>query len=296
MNKTSILATASLFLTAAIWGLSYSAQAEAMKTMPALSFVFLRYLLGSAMLVPGILVMRRKPCRNLVVGGIACGVCLAGGEILQQFGLLYTSAGKAGFLTALYVIMIPVIGIFIHRNSDWRIWTSSILSVIGTYLLCSDGTLEHFGNLGDALILACALFFAFQFIAIAKFAPDADALQLAAVQFFTVAVISGVATLLAGEKCPWDSVLATAKPLLYCGVVAIGCACTIQIAAQKYLHPATVSIILSTASVFALLWGWWLLHEHYSAQNLLGCAIIFVAVILVQMPSGCFRRKADDRK
>ena len=182
MKKHQLLATASLFLTAAIWGLSYSAQAEAGKTMPALSFVFLRYLIGSVMLLPGIFIMRRPPDKSLATGGFLCGICLAGGEILQQFGLLYTSAGKAGFLTALYVIMIPLIGIFIRRKSSWKIWCASLLSVAGTYLLCSDGTLNNFGNLGDALMLMCALFFAFQFIAIAKFAPQADALQLAAEQ------------------------------------------------------------------------------------------------------------------
>ena len=181
--------------------------------------------------------------------------------------------------------MIPLIGIFIRKKSDWKIWCASLLSVAGTYLLCSDGTLNHFGNLGDALMLICALFFAFQFIAIAKFAPEADALQLAAVQFCTVTVISGIATLIAGEKCSWNNICAGAGPLLYCGVIAIGFACTIQVAAQKYLHPATVSIILSTASVFALVWGCLLLNERYSLQNLIGCAIIFAAVILVQLPA-----------
>jgi drug/metabolite transporter (DMT)-like permease len=135
-------------------------------------------------------------------------------------------------------------------------------------------------------MLLCALFFAFQFIAIAKFAPQADALQLAAVQFFTVTVISGIAALVAGESCSWDAIITTAKPLLYCGVIAIGVACTVQIAAQKYVHPATASIILSTASVFAVIWGCLLLDEHYSWQNLIGCGLIFAAVLLVQIPAG----------
>ena len=284
MKNAKIAATASLFLTAVIWGLSYSAQAEAMKSMTALPFVFLRYLIGSAMLLPA-LFLRKKPDANLFRGGVLCGICLAGGEILQQFGLNYTSAGKAGFLTALYVIMIPLIGIFIRRKSDWKIWCASLLSAAGAYLLCSDGTLNNFGNFGDFLMLVCALFFAFQFIAIARFAPEADALQLSAVQFSTVAVISGIASLCAGEGISWSSVTATAGPLLYCGVVAIGFACTVQVAAQKYLHPAVVSIILSTASVFAVIWGWLLLGERYTPVNLIGCGIIFGAVVLVQLPS-----------
>ena len=278
------IASAALIITAAIWGLSYSVQSEAMKSMQVLTFVFWRYLIGTLMLLPAIICMKKSPDKKLLTGGICCGVCLAGGEILQQFGLLYTSAGKAGFLTALYVIMIPVIGIFIRKKSNILIWIAAVISVAGSYLLCSDGTLNNFGNAGDALMVLCALFFAFQFIAIAKFAPQADALQLAAVQFFTVSVLSGIAALLAGESFSWHSITATAWPLFYCGVIAIGLACTVQIAAQKYVHPATASIILSTASVFAVIWGCWLLGEHYSFLNLSGCVLIFAAVILVQLP------------
>ena len=295
MKKSNFFATASLLLTALIWGLSYSAQADAMNTMQPLYFVFVRYLIGSVMLLPAIFCMRKKPDKNLVPGGIACGICLAGGEILQQFGLLYTTAGKAGFLTALYVIMIPVIGVFIRKKSNWKIWLASLISVGGAYLLCSDGTLNSFGNKGDLLMLLCALFFAFQFIAIAKFAPKADALQLAAVQFFTVAVISGIAAPFFGESCSISSIVATAKPLLFCGVIAIGFACTVQIAAQKYVHPATASIILSTASVFAVIWGWWLLDERYSIANLIGCALIFAAVVLVQLPDKSETAKSSEK-
>ena len=289
MKKSSIIAVASLLLTAAIWGLSYSAQAEAMKTMQPYFFVFWRYLLGGLILLPFILFNRKKPDKKLFTGGIACGVCLAGGEILQQVGLLYTSAGKAGFLTALYVIMIPLIGVFAGKKSNLKIWSAAVISAAGSWLLCSDSSFRSFGNTGDILMLLCALFFAFQFIAIAKFAPQSDALQLSAVQFFTVTVISGIAALIAGESTSLNSITATVKPLLYCGVIAIGFACTVQIAAQKYVLPATASIILSTASVFAVFWGWLLLNEHYSLQNLIGCILIFSAVVLVQLPS--FNRK-----
>lgn len=285
MKKINLWATGILFLTAIIWGLSYSAQAEAMKTMQALTFVFLRYLIGAVILLPFIFRNRKKPDKKLLTGGVLCGICLAGGEILQQFGLLYTTAGKAGFLTALYVIMIPLIGIFVGKKSSWKIWIASLLSVAGTCLLCGDISLQTLGNLGDILILICALFFAFQFIAIAKFAPEADALLLACVQFFTVAVISGIAALFAGESCSWTSISSTAYPLLYCGVVAIGLGCTMQVSAQKYVHPATVSILLSSASVFAVIWGCLLLGERYSLLNLVGCALIFAGVVLVQLPS-----------
>ncbi len=285
MKKSSIIAVASLLLTAAIWGLSYSTQAEAMKTMQPYFFVFWRYLIGGLILLPLILFNRKKPDKKLFTGGIACGICQAGGEILQQVGLLYTSAGKAGFLTALYVIMIPLIGVFAGKKSNLKIWSAAVISAAGSWLLCSDSSFHSFGNTGDILMLLCALFFAFQFIAIAKFAPESDALQLSAVQFFTVTVISGTAALIAGESTSLNSITATIKPLFYCGVIAIGFACTVQIAAQKYVLPATASIILSTASVFAVFWGWLLLNEHYSLQNLIGCILIFSAVVLVQLPS-----------
>lgn len=285
MKKSSIIAVASLLLTAAIWGLSYSAQADAMKSMQPLFFVFWRYLIGGLILLPIILFNRKKPDKKLFTGGIACGVCLAGGEILQQVGLLYTSAGKAGFLTALYVIMIPLIGVFAGKKSNLKIWSAAVISAAGSWLLCSDGSFNSFGNIGDILMLLCALFFAFQFIAIAKFAPESDALQLSAVQFLTVTVISGAAALIAGETVSPGSIAATARPLIYCGVIAIGFACTVQIAAQKYVLPATASIVLSTASVFAVFWGWLLLEERYSLQNLIGCLLIFSAVVLIQLPS-----------
>ena len=284
MKYINIWAIVALFLTAAIWGLSYSAQTEAMKRIEPLSFVSVRYVLGFLVLLPFVLFKKRKIDKTLLTGGIICGFCLAGGEILQQFGLLYTTAGKAGFLTALYVIMIPVIGIFIRKKSECLIWTASVLSVAGTYLLCSDGTIKTIGNPGDVMMIICALFFAFQFIAIAKFAPEADALSLAAVQFLTVAVISGIAAVIVGEKCNIGNITGALLPILYCGVIAIGFACTVQVAAQKYVHPATASIILSTASVFAVIWGCLILKETYSLQNIIGCVILFGATVLVQLP------------
>jgi len=279
-----IIATIALFLTALIWGVSYSAQAAANEFLQPLVFVCLRYLIGTVLvLIPAFAIHRKLPDRRLVTGGIACGICLAGGEILQQFGLLYTSAGKTGFLTALYVVMIPVIAFARERKFRWRIWSAAVLSVLGSYLLCASDMSSKL-NAGDLLVLLCAVCFAFQFIAIAEFAPKAEPLMLSGVQFFTVAVISGVTALVAGETWHWQNITAGYIPLLYCGVIAIGIACTVQIAAQKFVAPATSSIILSTASVFAILGGWLWHGETYSLRDLSGCAIILLAVILVQLP------------
>ena len=285
-KKKSVFAFIALLITAVIWGLSYSAQAKAMDHLQPLIFVSLRYFAGALLvLIPVLFRLKKTPFdRKIIIPGAICGFCLAGGEILQQFGLLYTSAGKAGFLTALYVIMIPVIGMFMKKKSSLRIWSAAILSVAGSYLLCYTGTVEAISNKGDFLMILCALFFAFQFIAIAKFAPDADTFQFAFIQFLTVAILSGIATVIAGETWSTAGIMGGMIPLLYCGLIAIGLACTIQVGAQKYVHPATASIILSTASVFAVIWGCLPLGERYSPLNLIGCGGILVAVILVQLP------------
>lgn len=287
----NILSVAALLLTALLWGISYSAQAEAMNFLPPFAFVSLRYFLGSFLLLFPVLWRRgsgkteSKFSKKVLFSGVAGGFFLAGGEILQQFGLLYTSAGKAGFLTALYVIMIPVIEVLLGKKSSLKIWGAALLSVGGTYLLCFNGEINSFaGNFGDVLILICALFFAFQFIVIGKYAPEVDALEFAGIQFFTVAVISGIATLLSGESCSVQQILQCSVPLWFCGGIAIGFACTVQVAAQKVVHPATASIILSMASVFAVLWGWLLRNEVYTPANLIGCAIIFSAVVMVELP------------
>jgi drug/metabolite transporter (DMT)-like permease len=293
--KKQLTGIAFLGIAVLIWGSTFVAQSVGMDKVGPFTFQASRCGLAVLFLAPIIALFeirdikdyfRKWRNKKLWISGALCGIALFAASTLQQISLVDTDAGKAGFLTALYVIMIPLIGIFIRKKSNWKIWSASLVSVIGSFLLCSDGTINDFGNRGDALMLLCALFFAFQFIAIAKFAPQADALQLAAVQFFTVTVISGIAALVAGESCSWDAIITTAKPLLYCGVIAIGVACTVQIAAQKYVHPATASIILSTASVFAVIWGCLLLDEHYSWQNLIGCGLIFAAVLLVQFPAG----------
>ena len=310
MNYQSFTAGIFLIITAMIWGLSYSAQSKAMDHLPPLFFVALRYLIAGVfvlILYWGRQLLKRKEqsCEQqeqlentasenvpdkkavrkfLLIGGVCCGFCLAGGEILQQFGLCYTTAGKTGFLTALYVIMIPVIGMFIHKKAKLKIWIAAVISLLGSFALCYTSDFGVIGNKGDVLVILCALFFAFQFIAIAKFAPEADALILSAIQFFTVAVISGILAFAVREQWTCQDIVLAAGPLIYCGIIAIGIACTIQVAAQKYVHPATASIILSMASVFAVIFGVLFLGERYSALNLVGCALILAAVIMVQLP------------
>lgn len=284
MKSKTLLASIGLLLTALFWGLSYSAQSKAMASLQPLVFVSLRYIIGSLTVLIPLLFLRKMPLKEEWIFGGLCGLFLAGGEILQQFGLLYTEAGKTGFLTSLYVILIPLLGMLGGKKTKLIIWIAAIFSVAGAFLLSYNPAEKAFGNKGDFLVLCCALFFAFQFMALAKFAPRLDALRLAFVQGLTVAVLSGISSLCAGEIWEVKRIMAGGIPLLYCGCIAVGIACTIQVAAQKYVPAAACSIILSTASIFAVAWGMLLLGEKYSLANLAGCGLILLGVILVQLP------------
>lgn len=284
MKSKTFFATLGLFLTALFWGLSYSAQSKAMASLQPLVFVSLRYIIGSLTLLLPLLFLRKMPTKGEWLYGGLCGLFLAGGEILQQFGLLYTEAGKTGFLTSLYVILIPLLGILFGKKTTPIIWIAALLSVGGAFLLSYNPAEKAIGNKGDLLVLLCALFFAFQFMALAKFAPKLDTLRLAFVQGLTVAVLSGISSLSAGEVWEMKRIFAGGVPLLYCGCIAVGIACTLQVAAQKYVPATACSIILSTASIFAVAWGMLLLGEKYSFANLAGCGLILLGVILVELP------------
>ena len=284
MKSKTFAASIGLLLTALLWGLSYSAQSKAMESLQPLIFVSLRYILGAVTVFIPLLILRKFPEKKEWLYGSLCGIFLSGGEILQQFGLLYTEAGKTGFLTSLYVIFIPLFGLFAGKKTGKIVWLAAILSVAGAFLLSYNPAEKAFGNKGDLLVLLCAVFFAFQFMALAKFAPKMDALRLAFVQAVTVALLSGASSLIVGEVWQMKKILSGGVSLLYCGCLAVGVACTIQVAAQKFVSATACSIILSSASIFAVIWGILLLGEKYSPANLIGCLLILGGVILVQLP------------
>ena len=290
MKKEQIKGSAMLLLATLIWGCAFVAQSVGMDHMEPMGFQAVRSLLAVIALVPTIYVMDRDKAGFLSrwrtpalwKTGIPCGIALFAAQGLQQTGLLYTEPGKAGFITAMYIVLVPVLGLFLGRKCGLRIWVSVALAVGGLYLLSCVGVTKV--NLGDILILISALCFAVQILLIDCLAQSLDGLRLNCVQFLVVTVLSALAAFFT-EDFSWHGVVHCAVPLLYTGVLSSGAAFSLQILGQQHLPPEPASLIMSLESVFAVLAGWLLLNQTLSPIELLGCALVFVAVILSQTKS-----------
>ena len=216
--------------------------------------------------------------RVLAVGGIACGVMLFLGSSLQQCGLQYTTPGKAGFITALYVVLVPIAGLLFGRRPRWWVWLSVVMSAAGLWLLCMNGA-EGL-SLGDGLVLLCALAFTGHILCADHFSPLVDGVKLSCIQFFTCGVLSFIPMLF--EHPNLGAILSAAVPILYAGVLSSGVAYTLQIVAQKDTDPTVASLILCLESVFAVLAGALVLHQIPTGRELAGCVLMFVAIVLAQ--------------
>lgn len=285
-----------LVLTALIWGSAFVAQSVGMDYIGPFTFNSLRCLLGGLVLLPVIWFMGRKKAssdtqnnvkeeqknkKTLVIGGICCGIALAAASSLQQIGLVYTSAGKAGFITALYILIVPLLGLFLGKKVGIKTWAGVGLAVIGMYFLCiKEG---FFISYGDFLVVICAFIFSLHILIIDYFSPKVDAVKLSCIQFWISGVLCAVPMLLF-ERPTLAAVAAAYAPLLYAGVLSCGVAYTLQIIAQKNTDPTVASLILSLESVFAALTGWIVIHETLSPKELFGCLLVFAAIILAQLP------------
>lgn len=282
-----------MLLAATIWGVAFVAQSAGMEYVGGFTFNCARSLIGSAVLIPCIclLRMRRKEKkwraekaaerRKLIVGGVSCGTALCIASNLQQFGIKYTTVGKAGFITALYIVLVPILGLFLHKRVRLSVWIGLIIAVSGLYFLCIS---EEFAiGLGDLLVLFCAAVFAVQILLVDHFAPLTDGVSLSCVQFFVCGMLSGVCMLLF-EEPRWADLAAAAWPILYAGVMSCGCAYTLQIIGQRDMNPTVASMIMSLESVISVLAGFVLLHQRLSAREILGCCLMFTAVVLSQLP------------
>ena len=222
---------------------------------------------------------RRK---NTVLGGICCGSFLACASIFQQMGIVYTTAGKAGFITAMYMIIVPVIGfILFKKRNTWLVWLAVLIGVTGMYLLCiTEGfTLTR----GDTLVCICAVLFSGHILCCDYFVQRGEAIWISAIQFVTCSALSAVAACIL-ETPTWEKVVSAAIPILYCGILSGGVGYTLQIIAQKFTDPTIASLLMSLESVFAVLAGAILLHERMTPRELAGCVVMFVAIVLVQIP------------
>jgi len=275
-----------LWITAAIWGFAFVAQKAGMEFIGPFTFNGIRFLLGSISLLPLIFWMRYKQkspdkkSRNIIKGGLLAGAVLFVGASLQQAGMVYSEAGKAGFITGFYVILVPLIGIFIGQHITKLLWMGALIALAGLYLLTINGPFVL--QKGDFLILLSAFFWAAHVQIINKLVDTHSALPLSAFQF----AVCGILSLITGfyiESITLDTILLAIWPLLYGGLMSVGIAYTMQVVAQQHVHPAYASIILSFETVFAVLGGWLLLNEMLSLRNLAGCLLMLAGILIVQI-------------
>lgn len=280
-----------LLLTSIIWGTSFVAQSVGMDFMGPFAFNGLRCIIGGIALLPCIFIMDRVnpeakeqvsgTRRDLVIGGISCGIVLFAASSLQQIGIQYTTAGKAGFVTAFYIVLVPVLGIFLKKKTGWKVWTAVAIALVGLYFLCIT---ESFSiGKGDVYVFFCALLFSVHILVIDHFSPKVDGVKMSCIQFFVAGIIS-IVPMTAMETTTISGITASLVPLLYAGVLSCGVGYTLQIIGQKNMNPAIASLILSLESCISVLAGWAILGEQLSAREMFGCVLMFAAIILAQLP------------
>ena len=288
--KNSLL----LLLTATIWGVAFVAQSVSMDYIGGFTFNAIRNIIGAITLVPVIFIFskqdpaadqnpadRQKARKTLITGGICCGILLCLASNFQQFGIKYTTVGKAGFITACYIVIVPIIGLFLKKKCSPFIWAAVVMALVGLYLLCiTDGFSI---GLGDILVLMCAFLFSLHILVIDHFSPKADGVKLSCIQFLVCGILSMIPALIL-EHPQVSSILSAWLPILYAGIMSCGVAYTLQIVGQKNVNPTVASLILSLESCISVLAGWLLLGQKLSIKELIGCVIMFAAIILAQLP------------
>jgi len=295
MKNTELKGNLLLLLTALIWGCAFVAQSVGMDYVGPFTFQCSRSLIGSAVLVPVFLLLdtaKKKagtytpptPAqkKTQLFAGVLCGVIMTVAANLQQAGIQYTTAGKAGFITAVYILIVPILGLFMKKRVSPRLWGCVALALVGLYLL---SVTEGFSNInrGDILVLLCAFAFAVHILAVDYYADKVDGVRLSCTQFLVCGVLSGIAMLI-WEQPSMSSIMAAAMPILYAGVLSCGVAYTLQIIGQKYTNPTMASLIMSLESVFAVLGGMLMLNEALTIRETMGCVLMFIAIIIPQLP------------
>lgn len=289
MKKMKLSSSLMLFMAALIWGFAFAFQSQGMDYMGPMTFNGTRFLIGAFVLVPVIFIFRKpgekkkitkEDMKVTITGGVVCGLCLFAASSLQQVGIQYTSVGKAGFLTTLYIILVPIIGIFFKKKASVMVWIGAILSVIGMYLLCVSETMSI--NKGDVFAFCCAIVFAFHILSVDYFSPKTNGIVLSCIQFLTSGICAMVCAFI-WEQPTLIEIINGIVPLLYVGIMSSGVAYTLQILGQKNADPTIASLIMSLESAVSVLGGWMILGQKLSPKELLGCLLMFIAVIGVQV-------------
>lgn len=291
MHLRTYRADALLLLTATIWGFAFVAQRVGMAYVGPYTFNGVRFALGSLSLIPLLLFLKRRvppsgasglrtPWRHLLWGGGLAGLFLFAGASLQQVGLVYTTAGNAGFITGLYVVIVPIMGLFLRQRTHAGTWLGAFLAVTGLYLLSITASLTI--AWGDLLVLVGAFFWAAHVLIIGWLSPRMEAIRLAIAQFAVCAALSLVIATVY-ESISWGGLRQAAVPILYGGLASVGVAYTLQVVAQKVAPPTHAAIILSLEAVFAALAGWLILGEVLSSRGFLGCGLMLAGMIVAQL-------------
>lgn len=293
--KKSLGGNLALLIAAFIWGTSFVAQSVGMESVEALTFNGIRMLLGCAALIPLIAFMQYKKSKTdtrtkaekkkqaavQLKCGVICGLILFCASTFQQFAFNYTSSGKIGFITALYMLLVPIFGIFLKQKQRLFVWLAVAMGCFGAYLLCVDGSMTI--GKGELLTLACSVFYALHILYIDSVVDKVDGIILSCTQFFVVGIVSVIGMFIF-ETPQIANINAAIVPILYSGILSSGVAYTLQIVGQKNTQPAVASLLMCLESVFAVLAGWVVLHEALSTRELIGCIVMFVAIILTKLP------------
>lgn len=325
MNKNTLRQSAILLLTAIIWGIAFVAQSAGMEYVGPFTFNGIRCIIGGLVLIPCIFLLEKlKPAestgaglesersmenqaglsdiinckagkhsvnKQLIAGGVSCGIILCIASNFQQIGLKYTTVGKAGFTTALYIIIVPVLSIFLRKKAGLKVWLSVLIAVTGFYMLCISENLML--QVGDLLELLCAISFSIHILVIDYFAPKVDGVKMSCIQFFVCGIICLVLMFIF-ETPDINQILNAWQPILYAGVMSCGVAYTLQIIGQRGMNPTVASLILSLESVISALAGWVLLNQKLTGKELSGCVLVFAAIVLAQLPER--KRKKDIKR
>ena len=293
-----------LLLTATIWGIAFVAQSEGGDAVGAFTFNSTRSLIGSLVLIPVIFLLNKitpkdnkdesgvssensssgnifSRNRTLILGGISCGICFFLASNFQQLGIQYTSVGKAGFITACYIVIVPILGLFMKKKCSPFIRAAVAMALVGLYLLCiTDGF--SIGK-GDILVLICAVLFSLHILIIDYFSPKVDGVKMSCIQFFICGVLSAIPALIF-EHPQLSAFQGAWGAILYAGVMSCGVAYTLQIVGQKNMDPTVASLILSLESCISVLAGWIILGQKLSMREIIGCVVMFTAIVLAQLP------------
>ncbi len=293
--KNKLFGPLILITAAMIWGLSFVAQSEGMNHIEGFTFNGIRMLIGSAVLLPFILIKKKKETVTLskeekksknkatVKGILLVGLCLFVGSNLQQFAFNYTEIGKVGFLTALYMILVPLFGLFLKKKPPFTVWIGVILGTVGLYLICMGGASSLSIGKGEIMTLCCAVAFALHILVIDKFASEIDAVVLSCGQFFVTGVLSLILMFIFEEPSV-EGIMKAAIPILYAGIMSSGVAFTFQIIGQKHTEPTIAAMLLCLESVFSVLFAFIVPpHEKLMPIEYAGCAVIFAGILLAQI-------------